>query len=429
MLIKQTGSTQDGSNEKIRSGQSYLYKKHGMESEVLEIRLIQNVRGDCLTRALSETIKRYPYLNTKIIEKDGDFYIVQNNVALVARKTDKLIKLGGIECNYHLIDITYYKKSIYISFHHALCDGRGIKPFIETLIWYYCAERYNSRERVDGIRYSDDKLLENETADPFIERYTYDENKEYISLSRDAFCLPEDINAEGDYRFEIALDHDEFMVVCKRNNATPVILLSLLMNSVIGEMYPERDKVINANIATDMRSALGCENTFKNCVKTMILPYDRQFQNKPLIEQATEYRKLLNEQRDPDYCKREACAMLGLFDKLDRLNGYDEKQKIMAFFEGMSLKTYVISYLGQFILGCNQKYIDSIYLYNSGTIGLGINMVSCGNKFNIIIKQSFSNSVYAEAFCKKIKDSGISCNYSGAIRFETPADKIIKHDI
>ena len=29
-LIRQSGSTKDGHHEKIRSGQSYLYKKYGM---------------------------------------------------------------------------------------------------------------------------------------------------------------------------------------------------------------------------------------------------------------------------------------------------------------------------------------------------------------------------------------------------------------
>lgn len=34
MLISQSGSTEDSSNERVRSGQSYLYKKYGMESDL-----------------------------------------------------------------------------------------------------------------------------------------------------------------------------------------------------------------------------------------------------------------------------------------------------------------------------------------------------------------------------------------------------------
>lgn len=40
LLIKKSGSTKNNNNEKIRSGQSYLYKKYGMESEV--IHAVQN---------------------------------------------------------------------------------------------------------------------------------------------------------------------------------------------------------------------------------------------------------------------------------------------------------------------------------------------------------------------------------------------------
>ena len=38
ILIGKSGSTKGTHNEKVRSGQSYLYKKYGMESEVIEIR-------------------------------------------------------------------------------------------------------------------------------------------------------------------------------------------------------------------------------------------------------------------------------------------------------------------------------------------------------------------------------------------------------
>lgn len=37
--------------------------------------------------------------------------------------------------------------------------------------------------------------------------------------------------------------------------------------------------------------------------------------------------------------------MLGLFDKLDSLENYEEKQKVMSFFGSMTLDTYIVSYL------------------------------------------------------------------------------------
>ena len=143
VLINQSGSTKSDQREKNRAGQSYLYKKEGMESEVFEVRFHDRVEGSALNQALIKAIKRYPYFNTKFVEKNGDFYIVQNPVGMTAKNTKKLARLGGVHAKKNLIDVTYYGKSVYISFHHALCDGRGIKPFIETLIYYYCSSKYS----------------------------------------------------------------------------------------------------------------------------------------------------------------------------------------------------------------------------------------------------------------------------------------------
>lgn len=428
MLINKSGSTRDSGNERIRSGQSYLYKLRGMESEVIEVRFFKNVRGDLLNRALTETMKRYPYFGTKLIEKDGDFYIVQNELSPVAKRTEKLARLGGIECGYRLIDVTYYGASVFISFHHALCDGRGVKPFVETLIWYYCSSRYKITDRAEGIRLAGDKLLDGETEDPFMHTYEYDKDKQFISLPRDGYALPENTvtDEEVNYRYEVMLPHDRFMSVCRERGATPVILLALTMSGAIADLYPDYDKPINANIAADMREALGCPNTFKNCVKSMILPYERSFAALPPEEQASKWRDTLNAQRDFDYCRREADSMLALFDKLDEMPSYEEKRKVMSFFEGMLLNTYVVSYLGQFVLGGSAPHIESIHLYNSGTAGLGINMISCGGSFVLDFKQSFPSDKYVKAFLRRLDGLNIEYSAGGAIPFSTPADRLIR---
>lgn len=430
MLIRQSGSTRDSHDEKIRSGQSYLYKRYGMESEVFEVRFKKKVSGSMLNQAILKAIKRYPYFNTKLVEKDGDFYIVQNPQSMIAKKTQKLAHLGHISCGYHLIDVTYYDYSVFISFHHALCDGRGVMPFIETLIYYYCSLKYGQTVPPKGVRLEDDPLLPGETEDPFMKKYDFDQEKEFVSISRDSFAIPENVPTEDrvNDRYEVKIPGSQYMGVCKENNATPVILLSLLMSRAIADMYPDYDKPIHANIATDMREALDAPNTFKNCVKSMILPYDRDFAGLTMKEQATQYRKLLSEQRDRDYCRKEANGMMGLFDKLDALPSYEEKQKIMDFFEGMTLNTYIVSYVGQFKLGRSAEYIDTIHLYNSGTTGLGINMISCGDYFVLDFKQNFSSDKYVKAFCAQLDLFDISHQTSGVIPFETPGDALVKRE-
>ena len=428
MMINSSGSVPGAKLEKIRSGQAYLYQKNGMESEVIEITFHKKVSGSFLNQALFEAIKRYPYLNTKLVELDGDFYIIQNEMALTARKTEKLAKLGHISCGYHLVDVTYYGNTVYVSWHHALCDGKGIKPFVETLIYYYCKLRYKSRASNEGVRLADSPLLPNETAEPNLGSYTYDECKPDVPVSRDAYAIPENVVEEhdADYRYDIQIPASSFMKVCKENRATPVILTSLLVSEGIASLYPDFDKPINANIAVDIRDALDLPNTFKNCVRSMPLPFGRDFLDMPLSERAEKQRAILGAQRDRDLLRKAANSSLGMFDRLDTLPDYEAKQKMMDFFNGMLINTYVISYLGQMTVNENAKYIKKMCFYNSGAAGLGVTMLSVGDKFCLNFKQSFESDKYVKAFLAGLDKLGIEYTASGAIPFVTPKDSVIK---
>lgn len=427
-IIRSSGSIPGGKHERIRSGQSYLYQISGMESEVVEIRFRKKVSGSFLNQALMKSMERYPYLNTKLVELDGDFYIVQNEQSLNTRCTKKLPRLGHISCGYHLVDVTYYDKTVYVSFHHALCDGKGIKPFIETLIYYYCKLKFKSKASADGIRLADSPLLDGETTEPNNTGYSFDESKLPIEVSRDAYAIPENIIEEHDtdYRYEVNISSQSFMKVCKENGATPVVLTSLLTSAGIAELFPYFNKPINANIAVDIRDALDLTNTFKNCVRSMPLPFSREFLNMPLSEQAANQRALLKAQRDRDNCRRAANASLAMFDKLDGLEGYEAKQGMMDFFNGMLINTYVISYMGQMVLNENTQYIDTVGLYNSGAAGLGITMLATSDKFCLNFKQSFESDKYVKAFCRQLDKYGIEYTVSEVIPFVTPKDSIIK---
>ncbi len=429
-LIGQSGSTPDGSWEKIRAGQSYLYKLRGMDSEVIELRLTEKVSGSFLNQALNQANRRYPYMNTRLVELDGDFYIVQNPNSMVARRTRSLSHLGDIHCGGHLVDITYYERSIYFSFHHALCDGRGIKPYIETIFYYYVNFAHHVTAAPEGVRLADDPMLPGETADPFAEKYDFDSGREFNEPSRDALALRENDEAakDTDFRYELKVPRTAYLAACKSCGATPVILLALLMCHGIAELYPERAKAINANIAADMSSELDMPNTYKNCVRTLTLPYTREMEGLTLAQQASEFRRILKEQRDRDLTRRSANGMIGLSDKLNERTSLDSKREIMGFFEGMTLNTFIISYVGEFNFGEGAKYVEEMHLYNSGAKGLGINMICAGEYFTMDFKQSFESGRYARAFCNELDKLGLKYELSGCIPFTTPHDAVIKHE-
>jgi hypothetical protein len=431
--IEKSGSIKGQTNEKNRAGQPYLYKRLGMESEVFEIRMTDKVYIGALQQAVLTSSQRYPYLTAQFAEKDGDFYFIKNVYPIIVKETANLYPLGSLQTNSHLIDITCYRNSIFVSFHHALCDGQGIKPFIETLLYYYCRAchpRNKKREPIQGIRLSHEPLLEGETRDPFMEFYEVTDN-DFPKLSRDGFSLDENIKIDSDinYRYELYIRHDEFLCFARMNNATPSIALGLLMNQAIKNLYPDFDKPIICNMASSIRRALACENTFKNCVKSISFPYSREFSELPFPEQAAEYRRLLEVQRSEDFVKKEVNGMIGLFNKLDELTSYEKKKSVMSFFEDTLLNTYIISYMGQFNLGYNEEFVESIHLYNSGTTGLGINMCATDKYFILDFKQSFPSDRYVTEFGKVLQGYHLPYKTSLCIEFKTPADSLVKREI
>ena len=75
--------------------------------------------------------------------------------------------LGGEATNYHMLDVTFWKKKISFAMFHGLCDGLGLNRFIEAVLYHYFCLR-------DGKTYSDEGIWTEKTpydpaerADPF----------------------------------------------------------------------------------------------------------------------------------------------------------------------------------------------------------------------------------------------------------------------
>lgn len=409
--------------EKIRSGQAYLYRAGGLNSTVLEVQMKSNIEGIFLCSALDKSLLRYPYMTSKLVEKNGNFFIEENLIPMAAVKTSEYRSLGSASTGYHLIDVTYTENKIRVAFHHALCDGLGIKPFVETLIYYYCCLRYNESLDATGIRLVGEPLLPGETTEPLGHTpYAIDENK-LPKIVKDGYILPEHAEEVTHYyRHEININKAQFMAYAKAHNATPAILLSLLASSTIKSLYPDGDTPIVCSMATDYRKDLGLDNTHKNCVGSIYLPYTQEIQELSLSQQTALYRNMMKEQRSPDAVKSAVNMQINLFGKLDQMKSMEAKKQMMSFLNNIRIDTYVISYLGQMQLGGSAQYVESVHLYSSGTKGLILNMISAGNCITVDILQSFQSEKFVSAFFNTLDTLSIAYTKTNAIAFETAKD-------
>ncbi len=418
----------NNSKEKIRSGQPFLYREGGIESMVMDIRMKENICGVSLQKAVDTALLRYPYFTSEFSEKDGDFYLSENLLPFMVKETSILQSLGNNEVNNHLIDVTYFKETIYISFHHGLCDGRGILPFIETTLYYYCTYKYNQNLSAPGVRLASEALLPNETAEPLKNNYSVTAETELPKIVKNGFALPESLESVGQhnyYRYEMKIEQQAFMQFAKENQATPAIVMALFVAKAIKKVHPDLKETIIGNLASDLRNGIHMENTFRNCVGSLELPYSLDFEQLSFKEQVCAYRKSIAEHKNEKTIKNNVNKMIHLFDKLDTLHSFEEKKNMLSFFNNLITNTFVLSYVGQLQLGECEPYIDSFYLYGSGTTGLTMEMLAFKDSFTLAFMQSFATEKYIHALSDVIKEAGIPFTLSNQIKFSTPKDSIM----
>jgi hypothetical protein len=407
--------------QKIRSGQPFLYHENGMNSTIIDIKIKGKAWGCYLTRALNETIKRYPYFAGKLVEKNGDFYLADNtNIAMIVRQKP-FNQLGSLSTGYHLIEISYGGSHIYVSFHHALCDGRGIKPFVETLIYYYFCFAKNKEFKAEHIHKSNSELLNGETAEPFAEKYAVADFSP-PAVVRDGFVLPECAAQNADRNCcNIEIDETAFLDYARTVNATPAVLLSYLYAKAVALNNEKIDKPIVASVASDMRQELELPNTHKNCVRSIYLPFYETDKTAKPKEVCSRLRQEMAAQRNPDFVRATANSFIGLSDKLDTMGSLKEKKKFMSFFDTMTINTFIVSYLGRLDFGKCNEFVDGVYLLG-GETGVTLNMICAGGKFCISIIENIDGERYAKTLVLLLQELEISCRSEGIKPFFTKKD-------
>lgn len=413
--------------DKAVAGMPYLYRTNGLPSEVYDVRMKEDINGELLTLALEDAVKRHPYFNVKLEERDGDFYAVKNEGRLIAHHTDGFIPLGGHSNNYHLMGVCYWKNCLKISFHHGLTDGRGAKTFLETLVNYYSDYVNASIEEYVIIREKHDSLAQefslDEMLDPCATKHELNgKSKKIKGLKNKGYKLPETKNKGAHRRYEIRFSQEEFMAKCKSIGASPITLLSMLMSKGIKEVSPECNKPIVSHFPMDARHILGCDDTFKNCVKSMTLPYGDDEISLSKSELALKYKEFLNAQKDHDYCAKEFNNINMMLNAVGHIHSFAGRQKLLGFMENLELDTYIISYIGQFKMPENM--VDEVHLYSNCTNGLALNMTCQSGSFVIDLIQDFATDKYENALKAEFEKAGIEMSVSDEIIFETPFDEL-----
>lgn len=412
------------SKDPIRSGQPYLFRRDGLPSMVNEIRLNQLVNGELLQLAVTKTLIRYPYLSNSIEVRDGEFYFKRNMRKISVIKSNTLRALGSEETNNHLLDITYNNNIIYVSYHHGMADGRGMKPFIEALLYNYFNEVNHQYIKPVGIQNVGTKLSQTEKEEPLNSKITV-ENSKTPELKHDAFSIPENyIGEAGNYtRYEFTFDEENFIKFCKFYGATPSIAMSILMSQAITIEHQENEKKIVTNVAVDLRKGATAFNSFRNAVASVELEYYPK-SNLNFFDYSKQHRKTLKNFQNNNNLSKELAKLNALSNKIDAIPNFEDKFQIGDMLNNLVVDTFTLSYAGKYNLLLNENYVEGIYAYSSIQKGINSQLIASGKTMTYTFTQSFNSDRYRDSLCKVLQSYNLEYKVDGPIQFRTPKDHI-----
>ena len=214
------------------------------------------------------------------------------------------------------------------------------------------------------------------------------------------------------------------MKVCKANNCTPAILMTILMQKGVKAINPDAPEQILCSMSCDWRDSIEVPNTFRNCVSSIYLPYGSDEENMDLRTLGTHFRGLIARQKEVDSARCSASVMKMMSDMLDGLGSYEKKQEVVSGFTSRPINSFICSYTGRADMGDAEKYMESMHAYSSGTKGISLQMMSVADTFSVDFLQNFPDRKYVDAFLREAGRLGLKADCSDMIQYTTPKDHI-----
>lgn len=88
------------------AGISFLYRKNGAVSTVMEIVMKEEVNGPMLQASVYFTLSRHPYFKSSLQERGGDYYIAENETPL---KVENTLNIRGRSINIKTAQKTHFR--------------------------------------------------------------------------------------------------------------------------------------------------------------------------------------------------------------------------------------------------------------------------------------------------------------------------------
>ena len=310
--------------------------------------------------------------------------------------------------------VCYYGDKLYLDFYHGICDGTGMYMVLSTILYYYISKKYGLRDHT-GIRTLEDEIKPQEYIDPLDALPEIDLSSVSASRPEPAFMLIEDggFTPCDQKLYDVVIPEKDFVRFSSANDASPGIMVSVLLARAVDRLFPEREKEIRSSYVMNARPMLGANETHHNCITTVFLDYSDKIKAMPFDRQCTVYRGKTFVQSDDDRVRKAMTVSSSRFKAVAKtMPGLEDKMKAygMMMAGGKDLFTFLVSYVGKWKYPSVGKYINEFWTHVPRSNRFLVEIAAINGKIFLTIHQAFEEDTLLKAFEEELKENGISCH-------------------
>lgn len=380
----------------------------------LKVSLDSPIDRQTLQRALDTTILRYPYFKVRLVRSGNKYVLEDNDRPMLVYDDVKSPTLISKENNGYLIRVCAEASLLNICFCHALTDGRGIMPFLKTLLHYYWLYAAGITSDAPDVRLAEDKIPVGEFRDPMLD---FKPDPASISMQNASQANPESpfelpVTSAPDgtkYFYSFSLDSNVFMNYSHEVDGSPNALISLFMSKAIRILHPDAENII-ASVAIDLRHACGGEKSHQCSVGLLLIPYRHSMDRMDIRTCATCFRGCMILQSDDEMRRHSLAASQQFYQYLSSMDSFEEKCRISsgAVLRGSSAATFSVSYVGKQDYGKINSHIRFISaIVDTLVMHLSIEIMCVDERFFITVTQDFNDDKYVREMIRLMEAEGI----------------------
>ena len=231
--------------------------------------LDEEVSPEALKKALDATLQVWPYLTLAVVKKDGAYYLAENSLDFVIRRTADRIEPSTEESNFHAVPLCYEDRKLNFYVDHVLTDGLGWRMALQTFFYYYyCTLDETGYPVPEGVRTIGDGAAPDEQEDAYMKTPAAVPRGVIAgAVEKNIFSCPEYPTDKAVYTAEdcghyvIQVPSEEFMACAKTLKGSPNSVMIQILSQSMQKLHPENRLPVAFWIPISVRAAMGNTNS------------------------------------------------------------------------------------------------------------------------------------------------------------------------